>query len=79
MPYRDDVQCFVRELAYDFEAKEGRISLAEMQCTDMTGCIGLFKKIDLDVRVIKTFQGAIPDTEYRLLSDGKWQAFASPK
>lgn len=71
--YRDDVQCYVRELRYDFKTKTGTLMLEDLSSTDMRGCIGLFKKIDPDVVSIVTYSGGKRDTAY-LLEGGEWKA-----
>jgi hypothetical protein len=75
--YRDDVQCFVRELRYDFKQRMGHLMLEYGACTDMRGCINLFKKIDTDVQAIATYAGGRRDTAY-LLKDGKWESRVAP-
>lgn len=71
--YRSDVMCEVRYLTYNFPSRCGELVLADGQCTDMGGCIGLFQKIDPNVAqiVTKTHQGI--DTIYWLIN-GQWQA-----
>lgn len=75
--YRDDVQCFVRELRYDFGQRMGHLMLEDVSSTDMRGCIELFKKIDPDVQAIATYAGGKRDTGYVLI-DGKWEARIAP-
>ena len=75
--YRDDVQCFVRELRYDFGQRMGRLMLEDGSCADMRGCIELFKKIDAKVQAIATYAGG-RGTCY-LLKDGKWEAHVAPE
>jgi hypothetical protein len=73
MPYRQDVQCVVEKLEYDFDAKIGVLQLGEHDCTDMSGCIALFKKIDPDVVEIRTFAAKRKDTSYHF--DGQqWRS-----
>jgi hypothetical protein len=71
--FLDEVQCFVRTLEYDFRSKAGVLTLENGSCTDMSGCIGLFKKIDPGVVRILTIAGGRRDTGY-VLVDGKWEA-----
>lgn len=75
--YRDDVQCFVRELRYDFAQRMGHLILEDGSCTDMRGCIELFKKIDPEVQAIATYAGGKRDTGY-LFKDGKWESRVAP-
>ena len=77
LPFRDDVQCYVDRLEYDFQRRAGKLFMGENSCTDMSGCIGLFKKIDPGVELIETIASPSHprrDTTYRLV-DGKWQAY----
>jgi len=76
MIFRDDVQCFVQKLTYDFKTRIGVLVLEDNSCTDMSGCIQLFKKIDPSVEAIQTIAGNRKDTTYRLV-DEKWQAFVA--
>lgn len=75
--FRDDVSCFVRNLTYDFKAKSGVLYLEDGSCTDMSGCIDLFKRIDPNVSTILTIAGRRKDTAY-VLTDGGWSARESP-
>lgn len=74
--WRDDVQCDVVSLSYDFSARKGVLHLDEGNCTDMSGCIGIFVAIDPDVRRIDTIAGKITDTVYVRRGD-RW--FASER
>lgn len=74
MRFLDDVQCYVRELTYDFKQRTGRLDLEDGSCTDMKGCIELFKRIDPEVHSIETIAGGRKDTKYHL-TDGKWEAW----
>jgi hypothetical protein len=75
--FREDVQCFVRDLGYDFRTKVGVLYLEDGGCTDMSGCIRLFKKIDPDVQTILTIAGRRRDTAY-LRDDDHWRAVSAP-
>lgn len=75
--FRNDVQCFVRELRYDFRARSGVLELENSSSTDMRGCINLFKTIDPDVRSILTISGGRRDTAY-FLQNQKWEARVMP-
>ncbi|MGH8432866.1 MAG: hypothetical protein ACREUF_20960 [Solimonas sp.] len=72
---RDDFQCSVKSMGYDFETRVGTLNMAEHECCDMSGCIAFFTRIDPDVVRINTFSGSKPDTAY-LRSGGQWQAMA---
>lgn len=76
--FDDGVQCFVVKLEYDFKSKAGVLYLEEHSCTDMRGCIDLFKKIDPSVTSIQTIAGKRRDTWYIFAND-KWQARATPE
>lgn len=71
--FRDDLQCSVSNLSYDFTTRTGYLNMPDGVCTDMSGCIRLFEKIDPDVRTIRTFAGNEEDTAYHR-TDGVWEA-----
>ena len=73
-PFREDVQCFVDRLTYDFVDRVGVIELPDRSCTDMAGCIRLFSRIDPDVKIIQTVSGGKPDTQYRRCNR-EWQSW----
>jgi hypothetical protein len=73
MPYREDTQCVVHKLEYDFVTRKGKLVMDEHGCTDMLGCLKLFLKIDPAVQHIRTFQGERPDTEYKIIH-GYWSS-----
>ena len=68
-------KCFVERLQYDYQSKIGVLIMGELSCTDMSGCIGLFKCIDPNVKEIHTRSdsGSIRDTIYKK-KDGKWHS-----
>lgn len=74
--FHSDFQCFVRGITYDFESHVGQVHMTDGSCTDMSGCIKVFKRIDTDVVTIRTFSGEKPDTVY-FLRDGLWFADCS--
>lgn len=71
--WREDLKTSVTKLAYDFAARTGTLSLPPLCCTDMTGAIALFQRIDPQVEQIETFAGGQRDTTYALVF-GQWQA-----
>lgn len=72
--WRDDLQCVVLSLSYDFVRRVGTLHLAPENCTDMAGAIALFVAIDPDVQRIETFSHpATFDTGYQRTVAG-WQA-----
>jgi hypothetical protein len=81
-PFRNDVQCFVERLSYDFRLHLGFLYMARGSCCDMTGCIKLFKAIDPKVVGIQTFEMKengeevrAKDTCYFKYDNGEWVAY----
>lgn len=74
MAQNDKLHCDVLKIEYDFEARAGRLLMAEENCCDMGGCIGLFEGIDSHVMLIETFSGDEADTLYRRSKAGDWNA-----
>jgi hypothetical protein len=66
--------CRVKRLEYDFVARTGILFMMALNCTDMLGCIALFKAVDPEVRRIRTVAGIDGDTEYRLVA-GSWRSY----
>ena len=75
-PFHDELCCFVAGITYDFRDQSGLVIMGENSCTDMRGCIALFKRIDPEVRYIATQAGEKLDTVYRRSGD-RW--FASER
>lgn len=75
--FRDDVQCHVQKLTYDFKEKVGHLFLEDGDCTSMSGCIKLFQAIDPRVVGILTIAGGRQDTGYVQIG-GKWEARVAP-
>lgn len=73
----DGLMCRVRRLEYDFETRRGALFLPPCNCTDMGGCIALFRRVDRHVKRIETWAGTDQDTTYVRGADG-WQALPSP-
>ena len=70
--FDERVVCCMLKLEYDFLTRKGVLYVPGMNCTDFSGCIGLFKGIDAKVEkiaVINEHHGL--DITYVLL-DGKW-------
>ena len=59
------VGCDVLRLTYDVPTRTGTLWLPETHCTDMTGAINFFKKIDPKVQVVEVFSGTDHDITYR--------------
>lgn len=70
---REDLRTAVRWLSYDFETKTGLLFMPPACCTDMSGCIKLFEKIDPAVVRIQTIAGTEADTRYDRIQ-GEWIA-----
>ena len=72
-------QCFLNAIEYDFNDRSGKLIMGYGSCTDMTGCIKIFKAIDKRVQLIMTYTRSMkdhtykPDTAYRLVNK-EWQA-----
>ena len=62
--YRRDLGTNVIKLEYDFANRVGTLYMPELCCTDMTGTIALFKRIDPEVEEIHTISGEKPDVIY---------------
>lgn len=82
MRFHPLLQCSVRQIVYDWEARTGHVYMPRMNCTDMSGCIAVFKLIDPDVERIYTYEQDdsreayevyMPDTAY-LRGSGTWRA-----
>ena len=63
----------VLRLDYDFSNRAGTLYLPELCCTDMMGCIKLFKAVDPEVEKIATIAGDEPDVVYVKRLQG-WRA-----
>ena len=68
-----ELQCRPISIIYDFEERLGVIVIADGECTDMTGCCAMFKRIDPNVRQIQTVAGEELDTVYTRTDTG-WEA-----
>lgn len=77
MPFREDLQCDVIRLEYDFERRHGHLFMQEGNCCDMDGGIVLFEAIDARVKHIETHAGKKQDTSYMNDSAGKWHSIPS--
>lgn len=68
-----ELKCDVRAIFYDFASRQGVIHIDDGDCTDMTGCITLFRRIDPGVTQIQTIAGGRDDTRYAQRG-GQWVA-----
>lgn len=74
----DELMTFVYRVAYDFVTKTGDVFMEDWVCSDKNGAINFFERIDANVRRIRTWQGAHPDTEYVCIG-GWWKDIAHNK
>nr|WP_157808485.1 hypothetical protein [Brucella intermedia] len=72
--YHDGMQCYVNCIHYDFHTKTGTVFMEEDACTDMSGCIAFFERIDPYVMTVRTLAGEEEDTIYQRCP-GHWSAF----
>jgi hypothetical protein len=70
----ETLQAFVIRLECDFAHHQGFVFMKDGSCTDMSGCVNLFRAIDPDVRVVFTMSGEQRSTTYEKLPDGTWRA-----
>jgi hypothetical protein len=70
----EQLQCEAYRLDYNCKTKIGHLYMAEGDCCDMVGCIQRFRKIDSEVREIRTYAGAVKDTFYQRNDEGDWRA-----
>lgn len=78
-PSNDDLhdtrlRCTPYEVHYDFEKRHGVLIMGQRNCSDMTGCINLFRGIDPKVKFIQTYADKELDTGYIRRDNGKWSA-----
>lgn len=67
------LMCDVQSISYNFDTKIGTVQIG-YGCTDMSGTIDLFTKIDPEVRGVYTFStGLRQDTFYTRTKSG-WQS-----
>jgi hypothetical protein len=76
--YDDRFQCFVQRVEYDFTTRAGHLVMNEHECTDMSGCIGVFELVDPEVKIIRTTQASgRRDTIYLRVANG-WESRIPP-
>ncbi|MGA7327493.1 MAG: hypothetical protein WBX25_24140 [Rhodomicrobium sp.] len=56
LPYHPKFQCCASFLNYDFIGQQGFLYLPDANCTDMGGCIEVFKAIDPAVKRIYVWE-----------------------
>ena len=70
----DELMCGVKSLRYDFDKKIGELLMDDGSCCDMSGCVGMFLRIDPAVIRIQTVSGKTKDTTYERKRNGEWDA-----
>jgi hypothetical protein len=60
----------------DYVRHIGRLYLPPTCCTDISGAISFFRRLDPDVQRIHTFSGGEPDTSYEHVGGKEWSAHA---
>lgn len=68
-----DLMCEPLTVTYDFRSRVGVVNMPEGDCTDMTGAIRFFERMDQDVEMIQTYSGDDLDTVY-VKRGGEWCA-----
>lgn len=58
------LMCDVKRVEYDYDLKQAKVIIKDDGCCNMPECIELIQSIDLDVRVIETFNDKGHDTTY---------------
>jgi hypothetical protein len=66
---------YVNHITHDVRKHVGALYMPSGMCTDMSGAIDLFKRIDPKVRRIDTFSGDQPDAFYIKSANGTWKAY----
>lgn len=61
----------IRDLGYDFTTRTGTVRLPDGCCTDMSGCIRLFTRIDRAAQVIHCIAGETHAYSY-VRQRGEW-------
>lgn len=73
--FDDRLQCYVRDISYNFTHRRGVVHLGDFSCTDMSGCIAMFTGIDKRVRLIETLSSDGKGDTYYVSTRSGWQAF----
>jgi hypothetical protein len=71
--------CGVKTIEYQPALQLGVLRMPAGNCCDMSGCIELFRRLDLGVRRIETFSGDVRDTRYERDDNGTWRAMRDDK
>jgi hypothetical protein len=64
-------------LSYDARTRTGTIEMPEGYCTDMSGAVTVFTRIDPAVVQVITKAGGVVDTTYQRVKDNTWTAIAN--
>jgi hypothetical protein len=70
---QDELMTSVNQVLYDFEQGLGVVYLPDRCCTDMSGAIRFFTRIDPKVRLIRTMVDETEDIVYMRTGSG-WEA-----
>jgi hypothetical protein len=76
--YDAGLQCSLKRLEYNPETRIGMLWLGDGECTDMSGAIAVFQRIDPEVQTIVTWSGCKQDTAYHRTVAGAWRAVRIP-
>jgi hypothetical protein len=68
--WREDLQTSVWSIEYDFIERRGTLRLPPLCCTDMSGCVRLFERIDPGVEAIDVTTPDEHVNTYRRLASG---------
>lgn len=63
------LKCVPINVSYDYIDHSGKMELKRLHCTDMSGCIRYFKRIDPKVRYIYTYSAGMTGTVYEKFGD----------
>lgn len=73
----DELMAEALTTEYHHGTRVGRVLLAGLGCTDMTGAIRYFRRIDPGVRQIETSNSDGADTIYLRMENGDWIAVSA--
>lgn len=74
--FQPDLQCYLTGVAVNLIEHTADLHLGSGGCTSMGGAIRFCRRIDPDIRLIRTWSDDLPDTEYHRRIGTTWQAFA---
>jgi hypothetical protein len=76
--FHPQMQCFVESVSYDFETRVGVVTLRDGGCTDMSGTIKTFVKIDPKVQQIHVFSDGVLDIVYNRVDPARASQHREP-